>query len=285
MGLVIDTSTVAPHERTELWSATTSALFFPSEMSFAGGSAYAGTMSQYTLGPLSLFRVRGCGALTLDRTTRGITCADPEFFAVSMLRRGRLRACQEERASHVGPGVLSVYDSSLPFTLRADEGFDQLVVTRGPHREQGGVGGDEQDLADGLLALLRGLHAPVEREAAAERLPAVHLRSIKAYIDAHLGDPGLGPESIARSQFISRRYLHALFEREGVSVSSWVRMRRLERARHDLQDPALAAAPIQAIAHRWGFSSASHFSHAVRAELGCSPRELRAAAARRRPPS
>ena len=104
MGLVIDTSTVAPHERTELWSATTSALFFPSEMSFGAAASYAGWMAQYTLGPLDLFRVRGHGPLTLDRTRRGIVCADPEFFALSILLRGRLRARQEDRASHVGPG-------------------------------------------------------------------------------------------------------------------------------------------------------------------------------------
>jgi hypothetical protein len=34
-----------------------------------------------------------------------------------------------DRVSHVGPGVMSVYYSSLPFRLRADEAFDQLVVT------------------------------------------------------------------------------------------------------------------------------------------------------------
>ena len=107
------------------------------------------------------------------------------------------------------------------------------------------------------------------------------MRAIKAYVDAHLGDPGLGPATIARSQYISTRYLHSLFEREGITVSRWVRMRRLERARRDLQDPALAAEPIQAIAARWGFASPSHFSHAVRAELGCSPSELRAAGVRR----
>jgi AraC-like DNA-binding protein len=322
VGLVIDTSTVAPHERTELWSATTSALFFPSELSFGAAASYAGWMARYTLGPLDLFRVRGHGPLTLDRTRRGIVRADPEFFALSILRRGRLRARQEDRTSHVGPGVMSVYDSSLRFRLRADEPFDQLVVTvpkalLGPQAdriahhsahpipldtadrrltaslvqalvaelEEGGVGGSEQELADALLALLRGLYAPDVRPSARERLPAAHMRAIKAYIDEHLGDPTLGPESIARSQFISTRYLHALFEPEGLTVSRWVRTRRLERARRDLQDPALAAVPIGVIAARWGFSSPSRFSHAVRADLGCSPSQLRAAGARRPPPS
>jgi AraC-like DNA-binding protein len=104
------------------------------------------------------------------------------------------------------------------------------------------------------------------------------MRAIKDHIDAQLSDGDLGPESIARAHFISVRYLHVLFEREGVTVSRWIRSRRLERARRDLQDPALAHEPVMRIATRWGFHSASHFSNSVRAEYGCSPRELRAAA-------
>ena len=89
MGLLIDTSTVAPHERMELWSAATSALFFPSVMRSVDDSPYTGRMSQYVLGPLKVFRVRGT-ALELERTAHGIVAADPEFFALSMLRSGRL---------------------------------------------------------------------------------------------------------------------------------------------------------------------------------------------------
>ncbi len=320
MGLVIDTSTVAPHERSELWSATTSALFFPSELSIARDVPFGGRMSQFALGPLDVFRVRGCGALTLDRTPRGILSADPEFFALSILRRGRLRARQEQRASHVGPGVMSVYDSSRPFRLRADDAFDQLVVTvpkalLQPHAdriarqtasaialdtparrlmaavvhelvaefEHDGVGDDEAALADAVLALMRGLYAGSGLPD--EGLPAAHVRAIKAHIDAHLGDPDLGPASIARSQFISTRYLHSLFEREGTTVSSWVRLRRLERCRRDLQDPSLAHQSVSAIGRRWGFTSPSHFSHAVRTQYGCSPTELRAAGAPRPRPA
>jgi AraC-like DNA-binding protein len=314
MGLVIDTSTVAPHERSELWSATTSALFFPSELRIARELPFLGRMSQFALGPLCLFRVQGWGAVTLDRTRRGIVCADPEFFALSILRRGRLRACQEERASHVGPGVMSVYDSSRPFRLRADEAFDQLVVTipkplMQPHTDRiarasaqpipldsaarrltaslvhqlvaefecGGVGADELALADGLLALLRSLHATPD--PIVERSHVVYMRAIKAHIDEHLGERHLGPESIARAQYISTRYLHSHFEREGTTVSRWIRTRRLERCRRDLQEPGLAHEPVAVIARRWGFASPSHFSHAVRTQFGCSPTELRAAGA------
>ena len=72
MGLVIDTSTVAPHERTELWSATTSALFFPSEMTFDAAVSYTGWMAQYTLGPLDLQNAFTVG----DEAVRAIVISD-----------------------------------------------------------------------------------------------------------------------------------------------------------------------------------------------------------------
>jgi AraC-like DNA-binding protein len=309
MGLVIDTSTVAPHERLELWSSTTSELFFPTEVRCVDGSAFTGVMARYALGPLDVFRVRG-SALVLDRTPRGVRDADPEFFALSMLRSGRLSHRQEDRRSEVGPGVMSAYDSSRPFRIRADAAFEQVVVTvpkpllrPSPDRiarltaspvqlaagagglagamllallrelEDGSIRADDAELAEGIVAMLRGLYAGTPEPPG--RPPSVQMRAIKDHIDAHLADRDLGPDSIARAHFVSTRYLHLLFEREGVSVSRWIRSRRLERARRDLQDPALAHEPVMRIAARWGFSSASHFSNLVRAEYGCSPRELR----------
>ena len=65
--------------------------------------------------------------------------------------------------------------------------------------------------------------------ATGQAIPSTALRPrIKAWIEGHLDDPGLGPESIAAAHYISVRYLHKLFEPEGVSVSEWVRQKRLD---------------------------------------------------------
>jgi AraC-like DNA-binding protein len=71
--------------------------------------------------------------------------------------------------------------------------------------------------------------------------------------------------------------VHRLFELEGVSVSTWIRKRRLEGCRRDLADPALADRTIGEIGRRWGLPDAAHFSRLFRAAYGSSPRELRAA--------
>jgi AraC-like DNA-binding protein len=107
---------------------------------------------------------------------------------------------------------------------------------------------------------------------------SVLLAGVKAYIGEHLGSPALGPEEIARANHISTRYLHRLFEGEGLSVSEWIRDQRVERCRRDLRDPLLQHESILSIATRWGLPSPAHFSRVFRAAYGQSPREERRAA-------
>jgi AraC-like DNA-binding protein len=101
------------------------------------------------------------------------------------------------------------------------------------------------------------------------------LARIHAFIRKNLGDPELTPGSIAAAHHISLRYLHKLFHEQGLTVATWIRERRLERCRHDLADPLLAAHPIGAVAARWGFHSPAHFSQVFRSAYGLSPRQFR----------
>ncbi|GAB2620473.1 helix-turn-helix domain-containing protein [Streptomyces capparidis] len=101
---------------------------------------------------------------------------------------------------------------------------------------------------------------------------------VHTFVDQHLGDPGLTPEAIATAHGISTRHLHRLFAEHDRTVAAWIHHRRLERCRHDLADPQLAARPIHAIAAHWGFTAPAHFSRAFRAAYGVSPREHRNAA-------
>ena len=101
------------------------------------------------------------------------------------------------------------------------------------------------------------------------------LERIDGYIEKHLSDPALDASSIAAAHFISYRRLHALYEGTGNTVAASIRARRLERCRQDLADPFLATIPVAAIAGRWGFSSASHFSQVFRVATGQTPAEYR----------
>lgn len=96
------------------------------------------------------------------------------------------------------------------------------------------------------------------------------LLRIQAFIDRHIADPDLTPQAIARAHQISLRYLHKLFESEDATVGRYIQRRRLEECRRDLARHAHGST-IAAVAHRWGFISAAHFSRVFRAAYGLSP--------------
>ncbi|MFB7510645.1 helix-turn-helix domain-containing protein [Streptomyces broussonetiae] len=100
------------------------------------------------------------------------------------------------------------------------------------------------------------------------------LLQIQTFIDRHLADPDLTPQAISRAHHLSLRYLHRVFESEDVTVCRWIQRRRLEECRRTVarrrNDFTIAA-----VAHRWGFTSAAHFSRVFRAAYGMSPREWR----------
>jgi AraC-like DNA-binding protein len=106
-----------------------------------------------------------------------------------------------------------------------------------------------------------------------------HLLAAKAFIAAHLGDPGLSVDVVARAVGVTSRHLNRAFAAEPTTtVTQYILARRLERARADLTSPQLAHFRVADIAFRWGFSSQAHFSRLFRARFGCSPSQARTAA-------
>ncbi|WP_151481086.1 helix-turn-helix domain-containing protein [Streptomyces albicerus] len=106
------------------------------------------------------------------------------------------------------------------------------------------------------------------------------LSRILRFIDLHLADGDLSPELIAGAHHISVRYLHKLFQDEGTTVGRWIQRRRLEECRRDLMRGVHGRQTIAAVAGRWGFLSATHFSRVFRAAYGMSPSEWRDTAGR-----
>ena len=98
---------------------------------------------------------------------------------------------------------------------------------------------------------------------------------IQAFIEHHLGDPGLSPAMIAAAHHVSVRTLHNLYEPGEHTVSGWIRHRRLERCRQDLLNPDLRDRPVGSIGTRWGFQDAAVFSRLFRRAYGLPPGEYR----------
>ncbi|MGM9335679.1 helix-turn-helix domain-containing protein [Streptomyces murinus] len=98
---------------------------------------------------------------------------------------------------------------------------------------------------------------------------------IRRYVDEHLADPGLSPGSVAAAHFVSVRHVHHLFATQGTTLGRWIQQRRLEECRRELARAGGNPPAVSAVAHRWGFVSAAHFSRAFRRAYGMSPTEWR----------
>ncbi|MDP1627590.1 acetamidase/formamidase family protein [Parvibaculum sp.] len=134
------------------------------------------------------------------------------------------------------------------------------------------------------MALPEFLMAGIFRQAdtralgGAAGVRAALLHRVCQTIEAQLGDPDLSLANIAEAHGISPRYVQKLFESVGQSFIRYIRYRRLERCRYDLESPIHGQLSISDICFRWGFNDAAHFSRAFRDQYGVSPREYRRAA-------
>ncbi|PWG09926.1 AraC family transcriptional regulator [Streptomyces sp. V2] len=155
--------------------------------------------------------------------------------------------------------------------------FLTSLDTYGPDCDPHGLrrlGTTALDLAAACLAQHLGAYDTLPADTREQAM----LARVNAFIDHNLGDPDLDPAAIAAHHHISVRTLHALFRRQGETVSASIRRRRLERCHADLTHPGHRRRPIAAVAARWGFLRPADFSRAFRAAYGLTPRELRRSA-------
>jgi AraC-like DNA-binding protein len=104
---------------------------------------------------------------------------------------------------------------------------------------------------------------------------AARLRVIKADILESLGNPELTVSAIALRQRVTPRYVHMLFETEGISFSKFVLDARLRRAHRMLSDPRCSGLSVSAIAFAVGFGDLSYFNRTFRRRFGVTPSGLR----------
>lgn len=293
--------------------AAVSESFVPLQVSTAGPDHFRGVIRGASVDEVHVTEVRATSHI-VERTPELIARSDRSYFKLSLMLAGTGLLIQDDREAVLQAGDLAVYDTDRPYSLVFDEGFRTMVVMFPKHllslppdvvgqltavriSGQEGLGGMVvpylTQLAGNLDQLAgatgaRLAHSALDlvstvftRELGLDGVSADPHRAlvqrIRSHIDRNLASTDLGPSSIASAHFISTRHLHGLFQEQGVTVSTWIRTRRLEQCRRDLLDPMLADRPVAAIAARWGFVDAAHFSRAFKSAFGISPSEYRAA--------
>ncbi len=91
----------------------------------------------------------------------------------------------------------------------------------------------------------------------------------------NLGDGDLGVAENARRHRVTPRYIHKLFESEGLTFSAFVLSQRLSRAHRILSDPCVANRNISSVAFDVGFGDLSHFNRTFRRRYAATPTDIR----------
>ena len=301
-------TTLIARDFTEFRTAVTQS-FVPLDVSALDGDAFRGRIRSSAADEVQVSEVTATPHV-VTRTPELIARAYRRYYKLSLILSGTCLLVQDGREALLQPGDVALYDTHQPYSLAFEEDFRTLVVMF-PQRlidlpvklvgqltavrisGKEGVGnvvvpflaqlGTNLDqlagpagarLAHSAVDLLSTLVA-AELDLAYADPHHELMRRIRAYIDTNLHSADLTPARIAAEHFISTRHLHGLFQEQGATVAGWIRTQRLEHCRRDLFDPAQAGRPVAAIAARWGFVDAAHFSRVFKTAFGHAPSELR----------
>lgn len=278
-------------------------------------TGFSGEVDSAMLGSVMLAEVSASHAL-VERTPRLIRSDDPELYKFGLQVSGTSLIEQDDRRASLRPGDLAIYDTSRPYRITFSDDFRMTVamfpraLVRLPAQQMAAMTAVRLAGDNGLGALIAPLMKGIGAELNASRpVIATHLGDavvdlvtaafaqqldrpldpdspasyrtlvtrVRTFVDERLPDPALTSKAVADAHFVSVRYLQKVFATEGMSVSTLIRTRRLERCRRDLVDRTCEHLSIAQIGCRWGFPDAAHFSRLFRATYGLSPREFRKA--------
>jgi AraC family transcriptional activator of tynA and feaB len=138
---------------------------------------------------------------------------------------------------------------------------------------------DDPDGADLLAPSVPGLLASslnvlavrqgAIRHAAAVPSDVIRRERVLSFLRAHLADPGLDADEIARGCYLSKRTLYRLFEGTEGSVMGRLRQLRIEKAQQLLR--RCPDRPASAIGRECGFPSDTQFHRVFRELTGMTP--------------
>ncbi|MDI3330181.1 MAG: helix-turn-helix domain-containing protein [Micrococcus sp.] len=294
------------------WRRLVSDSFVPLDAEQARPGSFTGRLAGRHLQELAIMRVTA-GPHAVLRTPELIGRAGAGYYKLNLQVSGHGLLVQDGRETLLHPGDLAIYDTERPYSLAFDDEFSTLVLMF-PRQLTGMSADDVRELTATTMgaghrlgaavapfitqigAMLPTLDGPIGHRLAlnvVDLLATVMadelysrpeadgtqqsrlLRRIHHFIESQLANPDLGPDMIAAAHYMSTRALHQLFATTDHTVARWIRERRLEKSRRDLQDPLLRDVPVGSIGARWGLADPAHFSRLFRAEFGRSPAQYR----------
>lgn len=251
--------------------------------------------TRFTEGRLSGIRLSRPKAL-IDRV-------DPNFIWIRLCRGGSTRHVFDGDVVPFEPGMIHIGDyscemDSYPQDLHhvgATLPYEAIGFDRARHRphlrfdEEGPVrrllltamlahfeqlptasGPEATVLTRGFCGLLRGILDGAAKSDQDADILRTRAEAMRAFLDARLSDPMLGPACLAEAFEASRTTIYRAFAQWG-GVRAYIQTARLERAHADLAASPGSRGLVTRVAEKWGYWSVSQFSRAFQDAFGYRP--------------
>ncbi len=312
-GQLLSTTNVPERDRFAYWREAICDVFVHLDCSSPERAAFAGSIYNQPFAQLQMSSMRS-NQMTVNRSPRQIAKSSDDCLLVALQGQGRSVGSQGGREANLEPGDLALFDSTRPYDVRFEPGFQHCVLkiprpllmrrvgrvaelTAVRISAKRGMGRIVSRYLKSLPKELDGLDAQAARQVAETSLdlfasalagltpgaglPRSTTRTgwrfrVQSFLETHLHDPELSPGAVADALGVSVRYLNSILAEEQTSLGRAIWTLRLARCREALADRRQVNRNVGEIAFEWGFNDMSHFSRAFSAKYGMSPRDYRA---------
>ena len=304
------TVAVQPGDSFDRWHHVTCREFSLTECRRLADRAFEASIAIHYFGPLVIndiwSRTADADRIRVMRSPGDIRRDTRDYFMLWLTLSGEVSFAQNGRDAQMRRGDLMLHDQSQPFALefapqahaimvsiprpllvsRLPDAYRLTARRIGRESKVGALAGsfirqlirfddDAGPAAARLGAAALDIFATTLQAELTDDVPRrgdERLAKAKAYIIAHLDDPGLDLDAIATAQNMAPRTLNRLFAREGTTPIRWLWQQRLAGAYSALAERRFAH--VTDVALSFGFSDVSHFSRAFKAAFGLSPHHV-----------
>lgn len=296
---------------------TISRAWFKGEVVDCGGNEIPLELTTVITSPIEIRHSKTSSRLVWRRNLNHIARDDAHIYIIWLVLSGTMKITGPNGVHVLTPDSMAIMTFDVPFIVESENGKDdplnalainvpahmiepQLAPGRALGIPYAAASSDGRMAQTLFLALLRdgeGLGREMALRLATSAVQCVcnviraqqqatekskdgapNIDDIAAFIAASISDPELSGEMISAQCGISRRQLHYLLKRNGMSLTDLIWKQRLRNVADWLRAPDMAQVPIAELAHAAGYKNYEHFSRAFKAMFGISPRRFRTAA-------